>query len=501
MTNRIALLLSLCAVLLSAWVTQNIFEAVPHIEDEVAYVWQARLLADLRLSIPSPQEADSFLVPFVVDYQGLRFGKYPPGWPALLAFGVLFGLRAWVNPLLAGLGVWLTYRLGKRVFTPGIGLLAAGLTLTSPFFLENSGSLLSHPLGLVCSAGFALGWLEAFDRSEDTPRQGWTLLAALNLGVLGLSRPFTALAVALPFAVHGLYLLWRGNRAVRLRLASFVLLVLLITSLVFAWQAAVTGDPLMNPYTLWWSYDRIGFGPGHGVKETGHTLEIARVNAEQSLKVGWLDLFGWGTYSWLFLPFGLLAAWQARRRAKSLLVGSVFPSLVVFYLAYWIGSYLFGPRYYYEGLYSLTLYSAAGIAWLAGWPRRFLGWGKARPLLITALLTGLIVLNLHSYMPLRLGMMYRLFDIGRADQAFFLQPETQKLAPALVVIQAKRWMYYATLLELSDPYLTTPFIFAWSTSERVTNRLGQLYPERRLLIYDPEKPFQFQNLKLPEPAP
>ena len=143
----------------SALVTQRLFEGVPHIEDEIAYVWQAKAMTEGHLTIPSPPHSKSYLVPFVVDYQGERFGKYPPGWPALLAVAIQFGFRAWINPLLAGLGVWLTYQLGKRFFNPLVGLLAAGLTLTSPLFLMNSGSLLSHPFGLVLSALFALGWL------------------------------------------------------------------------------------------------------------------------------------------------------------------------------------------------------------------------------------------------------------------------------------------------------------------------------------------------------
>jgi len=62
--------------------------------------------------------------------------------------------------------------------------------------------------------------------------------------------------------------------------------------------------------------------------------------------------------------FGALAILKVRQ-FKALPVALVFPSLVVVYLAYWIGSSLFGPRYFYEGLYSLTVFSASGIAWLA----------------------------------------------------------------------------------------------------------------------------------------
>ncbi len=207
-----ALLLALAGFIASAVVTQRIFEGIPHIEDEVAYVWQAKLLDEGHLTTPSPPDNHSFMVPFIVDYQGERFGKYPPGWPVVLAIAIPLGLRGWINPLLAGLGVWLTYLLGKKIFSEMVGLLAAGLTVSSAFFLMNSGSLLSHPLGLVLSALIALGWLESFWKAN-TPvgrtekfRHQWAylILAALALGLLTLTRPLTALAVMVPFGIHGI---------------------------------------------------------------------------------------------------------------------------------------------------------------------------------------------------------------------------------------------------------------------------------------------------------
>jgi hypothetical protein len=88
---------------------------------------------------------------------------------------------------LAGLGIWLTYRLGRRFFSPAVGLLAAGLTLSSPFFLLNSGSLLSHPLGMVLAAAFALAWLELFypagppRRSQSTTSNNLNQISNNNL--------------------------------------------------------------------------------------------------------------------------------------------------------------------------------------------------------------------------------------------------------------------------------------------------------------------------------
>jgi hypothetical protein len=541
-TDKLALAVSLLAIFFTALVAHNIYENVPHLEDEIAYVWQARLLTEGKLSIPSPPHEKSFLVPFVVDYNGQRFGKYPPGWPLVLSLGVALGVRELVNPILAGLGVWLTYLLGKHVFGPRVGLLAAALTITSPFFYLNSASLLSHQLGLVLSAGFALLWLVGFADPLAPRRWPYSLGAALVIGFLILARPFTALGVALPFALHGLYLFFFSRpshaqrRQIRLHLLSYGVLVLVFASLHFVWQYRVTGDPLMNPYTLWWEYDKIGFGPGVGVTEEGHNLHIARINTRHSLQAGWSDLFGWASYSWLFLPFGLLAS---LRKVKGLLIGAVFPSLVFLHIFYWIGSQLYGPRYYYEGLYSLTILTALGIAWLAGWriksnpaqstnpappgdsmPTRA-GTGLldrlrhgiayapawfaersarvvrhpalclARRYLVPLVVILLVSYNLAFFLPGRLGEMHNLYTISRADLEPFLTPEAQQLTPALIIVHSERWMSYGALLELEDPRLTSPFIFAWSRGPTADQEVAADFPERNLFHYYVDEPGLF----------
>ena len=79
----LALLLALSGLMITAWVSDDVFERIPHVEDEFAYLWQAEVMAEGQISQPSPETPRAFPVPFVVDHDGQRFAKYPPGWPVV----------------------------------------------------------------------------------------------------------------------------------------------------------------------------------------------------------------------------------------------------------------------------------------------------------------------------------------------------------------------------------------------------------------------------------
>ena len=491
--DRTALLLSFFAVLAAFWVSQHIFEGIPHLEDEMAYLWQARVYAQGKLSLETPPQPKSMLIPFVVDYRGRRFSKYPPGWATVLSFGVRADAAEWVNPLLAGFSVWLMYLLGKKVFDARVGLLAAFLAVCSPFFLLNAGSLLSHLWSLVLSEAFALSWLDSFaitgGNLPSRARRLAPLTAGISLGALALSRPLTAVGVASPFFLHGLILLIRGDWLTRRRVLLIGILAAGVASLLFVWQYALTGDFFKNPYTLWWAYDKVGFGEGVGRKPGGHSLYWAMVNLHADLRVGWSDLFGWRHVSWIFLPFGI---WASRRNVAARLVGGVVLGLVTVYLAYWIGARLFGPRYYFEGLYSLTLLTSAGVFWLADeTPRRARRFFRAGTAALVALLVGY---TLAGYLPARLEGMKHLYGISRAQTLPFLTEEALAKTPALVVVHPqKTWTEYGGLLILEDPNLTTPFIFALSRGRAADEALREAYPSRHLYHYYADTPGVFYD--------
>ena len=309
--------------------------------------------------------------------------------------------------------------------------------------------------------------------------------------------------MALPFGLHGLVRLVRGDWEQRRRLVVVALAGLVGVGLYLLWQYSLTGDPLLNPYTLWWPYDKVGFGPGIGVTETGHTLHNALMNARVSLLAGRAGIYLAGVcFPGCSFPLDCGLPGEISRRCC---LAAYFLSLVGAYLAYWIGARLYGPRYYYEGLYSLTIFSAAGIAWLAGWPLgtstprpTVHGWRKLRPLLVTWLVGILVAVNLLLYTPIRLDGMVNLYGISAADQQPFRQAEIQALAPALVIVNTESWMEYGALLDLENPDLTSPLIFAWTTSPEREAALVSSFPQRNVYIYYPDQqPFTLFSKPLP----
>ena len=424
----LALGFCLLALAAAAWVATFIFDRVPHVEDDVAFLFQARTIASGRLFLPIPPKPEFFDIPFTLQRDGLWFGKYPPGYPAVLALGVLAGQPWLVEPVLGALAVGLTYLLGRRLYGAWTGLVGAALMTASPFFLLQAGSFMSHAACLFWATLFMLLFFGARER-DSIPLAG---AAGLALGMLFISRQLTAVGVAAPFALWALGELFVARRRFWLYLAMGVGFLPFALGLL-AYNAATTGDPWRSAYELYWAYDKLGFGPDYGVR--GHYLADAVLNTRVNLEALTTYLFGWPGQSSLWPAMlavavataGLLvglAGHVGRRaavarglvprgvdrpglkpRAEStkppaggwersqpagrgdrplaptsarpcmagrhgagydLLLAGVFVSLVVLHGAYWAFGQMYGPRYYFEALAALTLLSARGLALAAG---------------------------------------------------------------------------------------------------------------------------------------
>jgi hypothetical protein len=503
LTSHRLLALALVGVsfFLNAHINRTVFERLPHLEDELAYLYQARIFAGGNVYIGSPDLRVALWQPFVIDEDGKRFSKYTPGWSAILALGVVLGAPWWINITLGAATVALVYRTGEEIFNADVGLIAAFLLTFSPMFLLLNGSLMGHTAALFAAALFTY----TYWRIEQEKRAvGWSILAGVALGLLIANRPLTAIGVTTPFVAYSLlrlaYTLFRSPRLLLPRLLPLTLMTGI--ALVFAlsvplYRYAVVGDITTNTYTLVWEYDKVGFGEDHG--RFGHTLEKGIRHAREDLTLTASDMFGWqagplnyeqrqhlliGTreypgrgLSWLLLPFGIITGllMTGPRKRWTLVLVAVLAAVVGVHLAYWIGSQRYSTRYYFEGLAAAALISAILPGWLAAQSR------YARPL-IYLLLAGVTAYAATVYTFPRLNLLHGFNNVkqGHLDEINAMR-QTDKPVVVILTGNAMTWRSNGTLMGVTSPYLDSDIVLARDSSGRYHERIVEQFADREII--------------------
>ncbi len=381
-------------------------DGIPHVQDSVAYLWQAKIFALGHAAVPAPPAPEFFDQGFILITDGRWFTKYPPGWPLLLVPGVLAGVPWIVNPLVAGLSVALITATTARLYGRAAAVATAMLAVTSPFFLFMSGSYMSHPAAMLAVAAALHGFVRlktdpapagGASRQPAWRREGaavaFSLLVGFALGWAFITREATAAGIAFPFAVWALAdiagalraALRRGpgtRRVLLRRLRPYGLMVLgalpplVILGVV---DQALLGSPFRLAQELVGSYDRLGFGPGFGPEPAGHSPALGLVNGLIYWRTLAQDFLGWPpplTFGPLLLAVAALVArpWRLARWDLFLLGG--FLGLAGIYFAWWSATTIYGPRYWYEGLPFLLILSGRGVAVLGEAAARSLrAWG------------------------------------------------------------------------------------------------------------------------------
>jgi hypothetical protein len=374
----------------------------PQVPDSTAQVFQARIFAAGRLFLPSPPFPDFFDYTHIINVAGVTghpasgfaganwpgpagrwYSQYPFLHPLIIAPGVLLGMPWIVNPLLGALAIGAVYFLGREVYDEKTGRIGALLGAVSPFIFNMSAEFMNHASALLFATLFLLFFFRTVRAGEAAiPDSGasslkleaaggwWSAgLAGLFIGFVADIRPYTALAVVLPFAVYGSVLAVRKPGFYLARFALLAAAAIVVTSLVLVYNSLTNGDPGLFGYVVkYGTGHEIGFGrsawgdshtPLKGLISTGHDLNMLN-----------RFLFEWPIPA--LLPIGVLfAAGVASRRDWLLLLG--FLALPVAYFFYWFHQACFGPRFLYEAGACILLLTARGGMALGPLARRLFG--------------------------------------------------------------------------------------------------------------------------------
>jgi hypothetical protein len=329
--------------------------------DESTYLFQAQAILHGHLTADAPPLQSFYLNN--PDHLGVFFnhvlddrkwfGKYPPGWPMLLALGTFLKASWLVAPLLGLLLLWVSLQIPLELFGRDLTTLAATILVLSPYFILNSVGYMPHVFSGVL---LALATLALF-RGISSGRAQWFIAASIALGCAALVRPFTAACVYPVFAVAGIWAL-KSNRSALIRVfLSSAVITLGFAGLMGAYNKALTGSWWMATYAYY----------------SGTAVPV-EINTNLSLIFHNLSMFTrYGVQETLLSAFPfmfLLAAYAVWReeehRLQVYVLAALFLALVIGHVVQTDQSNSrVGERYYFDCFFAAAILAARGASLLA----------------------------------------------------------------------------------------------------------------------------------------
>lgn len=483
-----ALALFFCGTLASTAVCLGVLDGIPHVQDDVAYLFQGRIFALFRSWVPTPPGPEFFQNAYIQMYEGRWFSKYPPGYPLLLTPGLWAGLPWFINPLSAGVSLALVYATGLRMYGRHVAAWAGLLGLVSPWVLFMSGSYMSHPTTMMWVALFlySLVRLHEMHRAGRSRVGAWALLTGFSIGMAFITREWTTLGIGVGAAIWALAdLIARREGKLKLLRRYMLVLVGFVPPLLFLLyeNRQLTGEWLRLAQDLVGSYDRPGFGPGHGDAQ-GHTPALGVYNTLLHLRSLATMFDGWPAPLAL-APIALgLIAWlgdKSRRYIKwDALLWLCLLSLVGAYFVWWYANTIFGPRYWYEGMPFLLLLAGRGLDLLGKvailtWKRA----GEAARWAFPSALFGLMTLyNITQSLPYGVS---QYTNYNNISPTALYNAEAAYLENALVFVElhpARRNRDYGKVFFANDPLLRGNIIYVRDLGRPHNESLLSAFPGR-----------------------
>ena len=416
----------LVAVLMTAMcaaISQWVLHGQANVIDEAGYQFQAKAYLQGHLSLtPQAPGPDYYSLLFILTSGDHWFSGFFPGFCALLALGIKWGVAAWVNPVLAGALVLITVWAGRRLFNHDTASLAVLLMLVSPFVLFQGASYFSHVATAVFFTLAAALILSA--AIED--RFSAALIGTL-LGITMVCRPLTAVLLVLFMTGWRVWQYFQNTstfgRAQQLLWHFAIVGICFLPFALFMlyYNVSLTGDIWVSPHHVIPPYGPLR--PGwHMLRNTG--INLAGLS---------IDLLGVPIFS--LVPLFLFL------RSTHPLRWPLLALTVLYILGYSLHPYhglSYGPRFYFELMPLLLLASASGLTTLSTWWReRALGFS-----------IGLLLIVFVGVMPSR----FQLYG-DRANYYDIRPTLTEVQAPALVFIQdtgEDRLIPYMAGFQLND---------------------------------------------------
>ncbi len=475
--DRFALSIATFVTILAAILCIYSYERHPHVPDEVAYLTQARFFAAGSLTLPAPPVPDGFEVYLMTMKGDNWYSVPPPGWPTMLAIGILIGLPWLVNPFLAGINVLLAYVLLRELYPKSLARISIFLLALSPWYVFLGMSFMTHMFSLTCALVAAIG--VAWSRRDG--KAIWAVLGGLALGMISMVRPLEAVAIA---GLLGLWAIGLGGKRLKLTgIAGLVLGSIVVGGLGLAYNSALTGNPLEFPINVYTdehfgkNSNAYGFGPDRGMgwehdPYLGHGPVDALVNTNLNVSALNTELFGWSIGSFLLAAAGVCLGRLRRHDYLMIAVIAVIYALHFFY--YFSGGPDFGARYWFLMIVPLVVLTVRGVQKLAS---RFDEQFEAGGTRVYATVLALCLISVITFIPWRAIDKYHNFRGMRPDIRSLA--DVYRFDRSLVLIEGNKHPDFdsAMIYNPLDLRANVP-IYAWDRDLSTRKKLLTTYSDR-----------------------
>lgn len=455
-------------VLICCSISWHLFDGVPRFMDSCLYMFQARLFAHGMLSAPVPPETHFFEIGNSI-LSDKWYTVYPPGYPAILALGVLFRISWLVNPILSGLTIVCIFLLAKELYGDNTAKLSVVLACASSFFLFMSSEFASHTSTLF----FITVAFLSFVRMIKNKRPLFSaVVCGLALGVALLCRPYTTAWICVLMGIATII----KRKEVSLRhILIGIIPILAAGIMLLAYNYATTGQPLLFGYIAMHGKDHY---PGFHDAPWGyqpHTIAQGFKHVFTNLNALSIFLFEWPIpslfFACLFLAYGKKRFWEW------LLIGWI-GVLLLGQFFYFFNKLHFGPRFVYESLPALILLTSRGVPLTvqfitSQW--KSLSENQAQNILCLVLI-GLFLFAFLFNVPAT-AKSYQNYGKDVTVHKYLNENRVEK-ALVFVKDETTRWVHYPFNAPFANPHIYAKYI------KDENKKLADKFPSYRYFIVD-----------------
>ena len=455
------------------------FNAVPRLDDGMVAVFQARIFALGKVTLPQPPLPGYFSVFGIISADaGVEHwcGMYPPGWPALLVPGVWINAPWLVNPVLGAWLVVVIVLLGREFGSEKVARTAGLIALCSPLATTLAATHLSH----TATALFAALCLLYVRKLVRTKKPVFGFLAGISIAIAFLCRPLTAaivglaIGIGLLFEYTALLRAWRGA-------VLAIMAVAIGFGLLLAFQKEITGDPFTAGHEMGMPRAKFGFGKIDEVRT--HTPQAGLKYAVWRFRVMNDALAGWPIPAFVFALVPFLCG---RFRKHDVLLALPYAGLLFAYFFYWYYESYYPARYTFAAWPMLFVLVARGVCELASIASR-------RSDTATRVFAGAALVSMLFLFSIVVPAWFRRFHsaFGDVEEVLPRVVKAYSITNAIVFMDSvgtapwpedPRNNYYATGFMLNDLALKQDVIYANNSREQ-NAALARHYAGRNYYLY------------------